>query len=268
MKNTFRVALFAIFLTVFLVADNAVNADHAWGNYHWARTSNPVVLTLGDNVSGAWDLHLVTAEIDWEQSQALSLSIVAGQTDPRRCRAATGKIEVCNDTYGFNGWLGIAGISISGDHITSSYVKLNDSYFNTSTYNTVPWRNLVMCQEVGHAFGLDHQDENFNNANLGTCMDYTNDPLSNQHPNQHDYEQLLNIYNHTDGSGGGGGEEPCRGKGCNGKNSVDFDHPSEWGRVVERDNSGRPIVYVRDFGNGRKQITHIFPLPTEEEHHH
>ena len=49
---------------------------------------------------------------------------------------------------------------------------------------------MVMCQEVGHDFGLDHQDENFNNPNLGTCMDYTNDPSTNQHPNAHDYEEL------------------------------------------------------------------------------
>ena len=64
-----------------------------------------------------------------------------------------------------------------------------------------------MCQEVGHTFGLDHQDENFNNTNLGTCMDYTNDPsglagtngtLSNEHPNQHDYDQLATIYTHLD----------------------------------------------------------------------
>jgi hypothetical protein len=25
------------------------------GNYHWARTSNPFTLKLGDNVSSAWD---------------------------------------------------------------------------------------------------------------------------------------------------------------------------------------------------------------------
>lgn len=37
-------------------------------------------------------------------------------------------------------------------------------------------RCLVTCQEVGHTFGLDHRDENFDNGNLGTCMDYTNDP--------------------------------------------------------------------------------------------
>ena len=53
---------------------------------------------------------------------------------------------------------------------------MNDSYFNTAKYNTPAWRRLVMCQEVTHDFGLDHQDEIFNNANLGSCMDYTNDP--------------------------------------------------------------------------------------------
>lgn len=266
MKNMLRVAFFALFLAVFLIADSAVNADHSWGNYHWARSSNPVVLTLGDNVSGVWDGHLNTSEGDWEQSQVLSLSIVPGQTTTRQCKAATGKIEVCNDTYGNNGWLGIAGISVSGEHITSSYVKLNDTYFNTSTYNTSAWRNLVMCQEIGHAFGLDHQDENFNNANLGTCMDYTNNPSTNQHPNQHDYQQLEQIYSHTDG--GGGNEPPCRGRNCNRAVSVEEDTPSEWGRVVERDAHGRPIVYVRDFGNGKRQITHIFPLPTSDPHEH
>src|SRR3990167_937294 len=64
-----------------------------------------------------------------------------------------------------------------------------------------------MCQEVGHIFGLNHQDENFGNENLGTCMDYTSDPsgtladpdqLSNEHPNQHDYDQLGIIYSHFD----------------------------------------------------------------------
>src|SRR4029453_1923478 len=76
-------------------------------------------------------------------------------------------------------------------------------------YNSNAWRQLVTCQEVGHTFGLDHQDENFTNANLGTCMDYTNDPSTNQHPNQHDYDQLEAIYAHLDGGGGGGGGGGC-----------------------------------------------------------
>ena len=54
----------------------------------------------------------------------------------------------------------------------------------------------MSCQEVGHTLGLDHEDENFNNANLGTCMGYTKSPSTNQHPNKHDYDQLLSIYSH------------------------------------------------------------------------
>jgi hypothetical protein len=46
--------------------------------------------------------------------------------------------------------------------------------------------------------GLDHQDEDFDNANLGTCTDYTNDPTTNQHPTAHDYEKLEIIYAHLD----------------------------------------------------------------------
>ena len=102
--------------------------------------------------------------------------------------------------YGNNGWLGIAQIWASGSHITQGVVKLNDTYFNTPTYDTGSWRQFVMCQEIGHTFGLDHQDENFNNANLGSCMDYTNNPSSNQHPNTHDYDQLESIYSHVDGT--------------------------------------------------------------------
>jgi hypothetical protein len=85
-------------------------------------------------------------------------------------------------------------------------VQVNDTYFDTAPYDTPVWRLLVMCQEVGHTFGLDHQDENFNNEPLGTCMDYTSNPTAaDAHPNAHDYEQLAAIYNHTDGAKAGGG---------------------------------------------------------------
>jgi hypothetical protein len=52
----------------------------------------------------------------------------------------------------------------------------------------------VSCQEVGHTLGLAHQDENFNNANLGTYMDYKNNQSTNQHPSKHDYDQLLHLF--------------------------------------------------------------------------
>ena len=30
-------------------------ATHTWGNFHWARQSNPFTLRLGDNLSSTWD---------------------------------------------------------------------------------------------------------------------------------------------------------------------------------------------------------------------
>jgi hypothetical protein len=236
-------------------------ADHAWGSYHWARTANPFTVALGDNVSSAWDSYLSQASVDWTVSEAFNTTVVAGGTrsDPRRCRATNGRVEVCNYRYGSNGWLGIAQIWISGSHITQSIVKLNDTYFNTARYNTPAWRRFVMCQEVGHAFGLDHQDENFSGANLGSCMDYTSDPdgpPSNEHPNPHDYDQLEAIYSHFDGTNSAG-------QAINGANMppamkhIDFAEPAQWGRLARSKKGGRAQLYELDFGRGHKVFTHV-----------
>jgi hypothetical protein len=167
----------------------------------------------------------------------------------KKCRATLGRVEVCNTTYGKNGWLGIAQIWISGAHITQGTVKLNDSYFNGSPYNTSAWRNLVSCQEVGHTFGLDHQDENFTNANLGTCMDYTNNPIPNQHPNDHDWVELGLIYNHDDHS---------TTVGQSVASADDVDEPGKWGKLVKKSKDGQHEVYARDFGNGHQVHTFVF----------
>src|SRR5215207_9387689 len=173
----------------------AAQANHSWGKYHWARTANPFTLQLDDNVSDTWEPYLQTTSDDWSQSSVLDAStkIIGGTSNPT-CSPTTGRVEVCNAQYGTNGWLGLAQIWISRRHIVAGTTKVNDTYFNRTKYNTDASRNLVMCQEVGHTFGLDHQDENFTNANMNTCMDYSNDPSSNQHPNAHDYEELKIIY--------------------------------------------------------------------------
>lgn len=180
-------------------------ANHSWGIYHWARTANPFTLKVVDSVTSQWDSHLDTAQGDWAQSTVLNLTQEQGDESSnsrRKCNPVAGKIRVCNQRYGFNGWLGIANIWLTtGSHIAQGNTKLNDSYFDTSTYNKPEWRQFVACQEIGHDFGLDHQDTNFDNPNLGSCMDYTNNPLGppdNTHPNAHDYDQLQTIYSHTD----------------------------------------------------------------------
>ena len=239
----------AALLTVF--TPGAAQANHSWGGYHWARTSNPFTLKLGDNVDSKWDAYLATTSSDWSQSTVLDTTVVTGSTSPRTCKATTGRVEVCNATYGNNGWLGIASISVTGGtHITQGTVKLNDTYFNTAQYNTPAWRNLVSCQEVGHTFGLDHQDETFDNPNLGTCMDYTNNPSSNQHPNQHDYDELLTIYNHLDSTTTVGATTPSN------HPQVGNDRAS-WGREVEGSRAEGHSTFVRDFGDGEAVITFV-----------
>lgn len=229
----------------------AATANHSWGGYHWARTSNPFTLKLGDNVTSTWDPILATTSSDWTTSTVLDTTIVPGEAvNVKPCKGPTGRVQVCNSSYGNNGWLGLAQIWVSGKHITKGTVKVNDYYFDSPTYNTTAWRNLVMCQEVGHTLGLDHQDENFNNANLGTCMDYTSDPSTNQHPNQHDYDELGIIYSHLDsfttlsaptqGSSGAAGAEA-----------------SSWGRQVASSNGGRTQTFYSDLGRGQGVFTFV-----------
>jgi hypothetical protein len=166
-------------------------------------------------------------------------------------------VQVCNERYGNNGWLGIAQIWLSGTHITQGTTKLNDTYFNTAKYNTTAWRNLVSCQEVGHTFGLDHQDENFNNANLGTCMDYTNDPSTNQHPNQHDYDELVAIYTHLDSTTTVATASASAAALPRDWVDHDYNVRSQWGKLVKESKNGLKEVYVLDFGQGRKLVTFV-----------
>ncbi len=230
------------------------NASHSWGGYHWARTSNPFTVKLGDNVSDIWDAYLATTSSDWSVSTVLDTTIVAGKGG-KNCRATAGRVEVCNKKYGNNGWLGLAQIWINGaGHITQGLAKVNDTYFSTPTYNTTAWKNLVMCQEVAHTFGLDHQDEIFGNPNLGTCMDYTSNPggpPSNEHPNAHDYEELGIIYAHVDSS-------TTLSAGVPGSNGQGLDDSQEWGKVVKKDGKGKNSLYEKDLGKGHKVLTYVF----------
>ncbi len=230
------------------------DANHSWGGYHWARTSNPFTLKLGDNTSGSWTAHLATASSDWSQSAVLDTSVVAGRTKPKACRPTSGRVEVCSASYGNTGWLGLAQIWISGGtHITQGIVKNNDYYFGNSTYryNNEAEKLHVICQEIGHTFGLDHQSTD--GSSLNTCMDYyhnTSDAdTRSTHPNQHDYDELAIIYGHLD-SGTSVGASPAAAAGS-------ADSPGEWGKLVSASRDGSAATYERDAGDGNKIVTFV-----------
>lgn len=230
-------------------------ASHSWGDYHLSRSQNPFWVTLGDNVGASWDSYLGAAAADWSLDQVptdrgwpadatpeeffginnpLNTLVRAGGTTGRKCRPSSGRVEACSAGYGYNGWLGLASIWVSGSHITQATVKLNDTYFNTATYNTPAWRQSVTCQEIGHTFGLGHQDES--GADFDSCMDYSRIP--NIHPDQHDYNMLASIYSHLDSATG---------------SAVTTTPPA--GRGLRRIREG---LYVEDLGTDTKRFVWVF----------
>ena len=247
MRKNSTVALLVSLLTIVALAAPAA-ASHSWSNYHWARTANPFTLSLGDNVATGWDSYLVTSSSQWSQSNVLDTAVVTGSTTGRKCRAAVGRVEVCSAAYGQNGWLGLASISLIGGHIRSGTVKVNDTYFVMPQYNTPDERAHVMCQEIGHTFGLGHTSED--GSVQGTCMDYSTSPTSTA-PNQHDYDQLASIYAHLDSTSTVGGAAAGTSPATVGNDQ------SSWGQEVDRSADGKHSTYVRDFGNGQSVVTEV-----------
>ena len=235
-----RLTLFSAAAAVAATLGAPALAGHSWGNYHWARTSNPFTVPLGDNVTNTatsnWEAALGKASSDWTASSVLDSPVVPGSTTGRKCRASNARIEVCNARYGFNGWLGLAQIWTSGSHIVKATAKMNDSYLDSSSYNAVA-KQHVMCQEVGHGYGLGHQDES--GADLNTCMDYA-DALDNPSPNAHDYEVLETIYNgHLDST------------------STVSAVPAGSGRVIRAEHGLRHSYIVESLGNGFLRHTFV-----------
>jgi hypothetical protein len=238
-------------LMLALIIPTKVDAFHAWGEYHWARTSNPFTLKLSSNLSASWVPFLATTSSDWSVSSVLDTNIIAGTKNPKTCKPTLGRAEVCNAKYGANGWLGLAQIWINNtSHITQGAVKLNDTYMSRAPYNTDAEKNHVMCQEVGHIFGLGHQDES--GADLGTCMDYSTS-INSQHPNFHDYEQLEQIYAHLDSFTTIAAALPISAS----FNQDDLNSQQNWGRRVFRSKSGLLEVYERQFKDGSKILTTV-----------
>ena len=241
MRGRLLVVLGVLALVFAAFGAPSATAGHSWGNYHWARTSNPFTVPLGDNVTTAWDARLFAASSDWTASSVLDSPVTTGNAgNPKRCNGTDGRIEVCNTTYGYNGWLGLAQIWTSGSHIVKATAKMNDTYLNSPRYTDVN-KQHVMCQEVGHGYGLGHQDES--GADLNTCMDYA-DALDNPDPNHHDYEQLETIYNgHRDAT------------------STVSTSPASSSRVIRRLDGLRSSYIVEALDNGLLRHTFIHWAP-------
>jgi hypothetical protein len=119
-----------------------------------------------------------------------------------------------NGYYGNTGWLGAAFISIRDfeGHLRSGEAYVNEYYIQDYPLydgfdQPEEWRG-VMCQEIGHVFGLDHIFPG------DTCMNtVVRDPM-NDTPDDHDAEQLTDMmHDHGDGGTSGGEPKVCNKKG-------------------------------------------------------
>lgn len=264
----FRIAALISMIAVLAAFPLTAGARHSWGKYHWARTSNPFTIRVIDSMTTDWDDNLDQAIADWDASTVLDVMKEAGASDTstrQNCAAVSGKVHACNYTYGNTGWSGVAQIWITtGNHIAQGTAKMNDTYLASKAEVS---KQHVICQEIGHDWGLDHQSTS--GADLNTCMDYAN-AFDNPSPNQGDYDQLLCMYDPTykgvrlttpEG-------HSCRGSGHldsfnsnassaapAGFMNADVHALENWGERVS--DNGRTALFVLDFGGGYKIFTFV-----------
>ena len=90
-------------------------------------------------------------------------------------------------------------------------------------------------------------------------MDYTSDPdgsPSNEHPNQHDYDQLVSIYSRTDRLTTVG---MALSEGAPaGFANADVHAQENWGEKARESADSHSSLYVLDFGQGYKVFTFVF----------
>ncbi len=253
-----------VLLALSLVVTLPLLASHGWSNYHWPRSSAeasiPIYRSLTQTSYANWPNHLQKSVFGdpnnpnsanrrgWNDSTVLALTIYSSYTDSSTryyCNPPSAAIRVCNYPYGATGWAGLAQVwPDSNGHIQRANTKVNDTYFGSGSY--VTWQRHVMCQEVGHDFGLGHTSENGSSQN--TCMDYyrntSNSDWTSTGPNQHDFDQLVTQHHASTFGPAQVFATSLRDPGP--IDQIDMNEPWQWGVPFEWDPEGRAIAFRLD----------------------
>lgn len=238
----------------------------------WPNKGKGLSLLIQNSLSDDWDKYFNVAVDEWNEADSLSLSTKVSKNKDQYCNShVEGIMVVCNDFYGKNGWTGLNELYLQGNNISGSVARMNESYLNGSGDAE---RQYVMCHEIGHGFGLPHRDENANNPDLGSCLDYTYRYKNNMQPDPIvDFDNLLNMYGPI-----GGRRNRDRHRT---RNLIPFAREDEvdeffskisltakksWtyseGRLLHQ--SDHKMIYVNDLGNGAKVVTTL--LLSRDEH--
>lgn len=175
--------------------------------YSWkSKKGEGLELKIANALSADWHSYFDKAVADWDNGtpDVMSLQTSVVSEDPE-CKPESGIMKVCNKDYGETGWKGINEILTQGSTIVASIAKMNEFYLgdNASGFGSKieDHRQYTMCHEIGHGFGLPHQDEDFTNKDLNSCMDYSNSPENNLVPNQVDWDSINTLYGEPEADG-------------------------------------------------------------------
>lgn len=166
------------------------NATLVWRDDFVQSNNGGLHLTLRNALDDTWQKEFEYAVSDWQESDSLELSTEQVAVD-HTCQRVDGVMVVCNANFGATGWVGINENSILRGKIVSSVAKMNEYYLRNADFDH---RRFTMCHELGHGFGLPHTDEDPYNANLGDCLDYTDDPSENVLPGEVNMDKLRGMY--------------------------------------------------------------------------
>ena len=182
---------------------------------------------LNNLVDGSdWVDYLERSVSDWDSGtpDAVTLRILSTTYDPD-CRAVRMAMKVCNGNYGPTDWRGVNQVLLQDDYIITSLAKMNDYYLEGTN---AAQKIYTMCHELGHGLGLGHSDENFNNEDLGNCMDYTNMPQNNLRPGEQNFLILEEMYgNVNDGDSSASLEQMLSDSSQGGRRAVASDDEFE-----------------------------------------
>ncbi len=178
-------ATFVLGIAASTLLSTTASASNAWNAYHWKSDHLSPTVKDGTASPSFWNVSGAVAE--WRD---LSAPIDPVMTSARRADVT---VSEKNSVL----WLGLAQIWVENGHITKGKVFLNP-VLKRAPY-TPAMADHVLCQEIGHILGLDHnRDGAVGGSPDDTCMNDVGHLGEYTSPNSHDVDQLNDIYNHSD----------------------------------------------------------------------
>ncbi len=182
MKGSKSTLIYGLIAVTLLLLNAQILFAHNWGSWHWDKKD------LHLYVFGSHQAEAVAAIADWDRHiRDLKLHTqFKGHED----------ISVYGANFGATGWWGLASIkNYAYDYwhlwcwckITHAHATYNSYYGGSGGTGTNSAIRGVLCQEIGHTFGLGHN-------NTGGCMAKGYYSPSSNVTNSHNWADINNKY--------------------------------------------------------------------------